>query len=120
MTIPYCTAATWRELMNAGTSKTSWVVLTSVVLMASIAIIVIDVSNTRQVMQRHRPEQCRTAQKDRRKTDRGRVPRISRNPAVRYGSSEGFHTHQPPSRRDRFDLSASRVEPLPWPPPHPL
>ena len=53
--------------MNAGTSKTSWVVLTSVVLMASIAIIVIDVSNTGQIVQRHWPEQCRTAQKDRRK-----------------------------------------------------
>src|SRR5260221_123269 len=35
MMIPYCTAPTWRELMNAGTSKTSWVILTSVVLMAS-------------------------------------------------------------------------------------
>src|ERR1700730_11769768 len=114
MTIPYCTAPMWRELMNAGTSKTSWLVLTSVVLMASIAIIVIDLSKTRQVVQRHRPEQCRTAQKDRRKTDWRRGRRISRNPAVRCGSSEGFHRQKPASRRDRFDLSAPRDGPVRW------
>src|ERR1700737_4145152 len=114
MTIPYCTAPMWRELMNAGTSKTSWLVLTSVVLMASIAIIVIDLSKTRQVVQRHRPEQWPTAQNDRRKTDWGRGRRISRNPAVRCGSSAGFHRHKPASRRDRFDLSAPRDGPVPW------
>src|SRR6266436_3441341 len=114
MVIPYCTAPTWRELMNADTSKTTWVILTSVALMASISIILIYVSNTRQVMQRHRPEQWRTAQKDRRKTDREGGRRISRNPAVRCGSSEGFHRHKPASRRDRFDLSAPRDGPVPW------
>src|SRR5260370_18209344 len=114
MVIPYCMAPTWRELMNADTWKTSWIILTSVVLMASIPIILIYVLNTRQVVQRHRPEQCRTAQKDRRKTDRGRVRRISRNPAVRCGSSEGFHRHKPSSRSARFALYAPRDGPVPW------
>jgi hypothetical protein len=112
--------ASCRRRTRAGARKGSPISANeAIAICAACALVVIRYAKihgtkTRQVVQQHRPEQCRTAQKDRRKTDRGRVRRISRNPAVRCGSSGGFHRHKPASRTDRFDLSGPRDGPFRW------